>query len=449
MRIFNEYGYALPSVLMVSLLVITLLLGLLSVIFFYDRESIKAVEKKKLDLACYSALNTILSDTLSFSSDTMQIFIDSILVTVIKKNRGLFNEITTSSKGINDSSKISYLVGRANSNSKYFNNALVISRPNLRASVVGKTEISGDILATSKKFIKGNIFGEPPVEDGYHKGNITTDNNIPVHLLSDSLVENFRDQVLLDENSKIELKNFSINSININDLQQYKTIYITGELSFSENIDLKRQLEPITFQSDSIVSFSSGTNSSIDMNIVSKGDIQIEKNSTLENIVLITEGSINVEPGCYFRNVQLFSSDEIIINDSQFDYPSVIFLSIDAEDSTKLDKAIEISSSIINGYVILTTTSSGLSNNKSKIKIDKESKMQGIVYSENNLEQHGEVTGTVYTYNYWYYKEPNEYINWLINVKIDRNKLSDWFLLPIGFADNNSKQGILKETWIY
>jgi len=449
MRLLNESGYALPSVLMVSLLVITLLLGLISVVFFYDRESIKAVEKKKLDLACYSALNTFLSDTLSFSSDTLEIFIDSILVSVIKRPRGLFNEITTSARGINDSSKISYLIGLTNKNSKYFYNALVISRPNLRASVVGETEINGDILATSKKFIKGNIFGEPPVEDDYHKGNIIVDNIIPVHLLSDSLMDKIRDQILQNADSEIEFENFLVNSANINDLQQYKNIFNRGELLFSEKLILVRQLEPLTFQTDSIVSFSEETISSIDMNIICKGDVHIEKKSTLENMVLITEGSITIEPGCYFRNVQLFSSTETIINNSQFDYPSVIFLSIDAGDSTKLNNAIEISSSTINGYVILTTTSSGLSSNKSKLKIDKESKVQGIVYSENNLEQHGEVTGTVYTYNYWYYKEPNEYINWLINVKIDRNKLSDWFLLPIGFADNNAKQGVLKETWIY
>lgn len=94
------------------------------------------------------------------------------------------------------------------------------------------------------------------------------------------------------------------------------------------------------------------------------------------------------------------------------------------------------------------TKTAGFSSNKTKIKIDDQSKVQGLVYSENNLELYGDVTGTIYTYNFWYYIEPTEYFNWLINVKVNRNELDSWFLLPTVF-DIQAKYKIIKAECVY
>jgi hypothetical protein len=51
-------------------------------------------------------------------------------------------------------------------------------------------------------------------------------------------------------------------------------------------------------------------------------------------------------------------------------------------------------------------------------------------------------------YKFIYYREPTEYINWIVNARIDRRSLDEWFLLPAGFEGAEQRR-ILKETWIY
>jgi hypothetical protein len=74
--------------------------------------------------------------------------------------------------------------------------------------------------------------------------------------------------------------------------------------------------------------------------------------------------------------------------------------------------------------------------------------VQGFIYCENNLELLGKLYGEAYTYNTYFYQEPTQYINWLVNMEIDRNKLDKWFCFPLGFSTSRNYK-IIKESWIY
>jgi Ribonuclease HepT-like len=167
-------GYALPSVLMITLLVVTLIMGLLTVIFFYDGISMRMIEREKLDIAGYSALQMLMSDTTGISAGNSLYNIDSISVTTVTRLKGFYWEVTTIANGKNDSSRVNYLLGSPVENSRLFTNAVILSRPNLRATVAGNTKITGNILATTKRIIKGNIFGEPPVDEDYLDGEMVS-----------------------------------------------------------------------------------------------------------------------------------------------------------------------------------------------------------------------------------------------------------------------------------
>lgn len=52
----DEGGFILPSVLMISFLIISLLLSLFVALYFRQLIEIKKINKKKLDLACFSAI---------------------------------------------------------------------------------------------------------------------------------------------------------------------------------------------------------------------------------------------------------------------------------------------------------------------------------------------------------------------------------------------------------
>jgi hypothetical protein len=446
-KIKDEDGYALPSVLLISLLVITMLLSILSIIYFTNKGTSKLIEEQKLRLACYSVVQMALVDSSLLYSDSSMIEYDNFNVLLKTRQYGFWREITATSKGINDSVKLKSLIGIKGNESGYFNNAIVISRPNLRATVVGNTEITGDILGTSDQIIMGNIFGEPSIKKEYHKGSKKIDTSIKSQLIPDSLFKNIQKSFVNPNNVYVEVEQIEIDKSNINDFTSGVNYSFTSDLRISGVIKSKKK-DAIKLVIEKNLKIVENTILKYPMEIYSDSMIVVEENCNLENIILYSNGPIIINEGSIFKNVQFFSTDSIYIKGSHFNYPSIICLSIDDTISSNQNKAIIIESSVVNGSVLLMTNTSGLSSNKTKIKIDSDSKVQGLVYSENNLELLGEVLGTVFTYNFWYYKEPTEYINWLINVKVNRVELSKWFLLPIAITNENNYQ-ILKEEWIY
>ena len=441
-----QSGFALPSVLLINLLVTTMLLSLLTIISFTNKSTNKLLEKKKLELACFSAVQLTLNDSTMLYADNTVINVNDIDVEIESKQLGFFRSLTASASGVNDSIRIRYVLGIKGSVNGYFSNAVVLSRLNLRATVAGNTQINGDILGTSDKLVIGNIFGEPPTNKDFHKGIVKIDNNINQQPISDSLFESITNRynnyapLNYEEQNEITAENLEyFDPENVHQFAQ--DIKITGTIKSKNNT-------PVILIVQGKVEFSEESYIKKHLELLSDSSVLIRRKSHLENVIIYSNGPIIIEADSYFKNVQFFSTDRIFIQKSQFDYPSLICLNVDDTDSAKQDNAIVLDNTIVNGSVIMMTKTAGLSSNKTKIQIDKESKVQGLVYSENNLELAGEITGTVFTYNFWHYKEPTEYINWLINVKINRNELDEWYLLPIVFNDQGKIQ-ILKEEWIY
>lgn len=424
-----------------------MLLSILSVIYFTNRGTSKLVEQQKLKLACYSVVQMALVDSSLLYSDSSMIEFEGFNVLLRTRQYGFWREITATSEGINDSIKLKSLIGIKGTEDGYFNNVIIITRPNLRATVVGNTEITGDILGTSDQILMGNIFGEPPIKKDYHKGNKKIDLNIKSQLIPDSLFEQISKSFSNTQQVFVEEEQQEINQFNLDQFTEGMQYNFPGNLQLSGEIKLKSK-EQIKYKVSSEIEISENSIIKTPLNLYSDSLIVVKKNCKLENVILYSNGPIIIEEGSTFKNVQFFSTDSIYVKASQFNYPSIICLSIDDTILANQDNAIIIENSIVNGSVLLMTNTSGLSSNRTKIKIDSDSKVQGLVYSENNLELYGEVLGTVFTYNFWYYKEPTEYINWLINVKINRVELNKWFLLPIAVTSENNYQ-ILKEEWIY
>lgn len=447
MKIKDEDGYALPSVLLISLLIITMLLSILSIIYFTNKGTSKLIEEQKLKLTCYSVVQMALVDSLLLFSDSSIVEQSNYNVLLRTRQYGFWREVIATAKGIIDSVKFRYLIGTQSTENGYFENAIVISRPNLRATVVGNTEVTGDILGTSDQLIMGNIFGEPSIKKDYHKGKKKIDQNIKTQLIADSLFKNISSSISSQKLIFMDDYEQEINELNIEQFSSEGLYNFSGNLRISGKIKSKKK-ESIKLKVLNTLEIAKNTTIKKPLEFFSDSLIVIKKNCIIENVVFNSNGPIIIEEGSTFKNVQFFSSDSIYIKGSQFNYPSIICLSIDDTILANQNKAIIIENSIVNGSVLLMTNTSGLSSNRTKIKIDSDSKVQGLVYSENNLELYGEIFGTVFTYNFWYYKEPTEYINWLINVKVNRVELSKWFLIPIAITSENNYQ-ILKEEWIY
>ena len=445
-KILNEEdGYVLPFLLFVSALIISLLFGIISVLFFYNSYNVRSINKKKLDLACSSAVQKFLTNEDDLKGEDIIYDIDSIKVLLQKKQRGLFWELTSTAKNSKDSSMVKSLI--ASTTTTLFDNALIVSKPNFKAAVTGNTKISGNMLATDNKIALSRINGIPSVQNDYLNGKVITQKNIDTKLFSESFIYRmFNSNEPLGK--KTEFENFILSELNLNVADSLGTIYLSGDLVIKGNLLVKSSLKPLIFFAAGKTIIKDSTNSNAVLTIISDSTIVINNFVNLENVTLSAKGKISAGINSNFKNTQLFSQKGIEINSSAFNYPSVLLLYVDTRNTKNLNNLIDIKSSIINGSVMLISLTTGLTSNKSKIKLDSGSKLQGLLYSENNVELAGEISGILYTYGFWYYKDPTEYIDWLVNIRVNRYKLDKLFLLPVGFKNTASLE-ILKESWIY
>ncbi len=441
----NNSGYILPSVLFISLLVTILLMGILSIIFFFNSSNQKMVNKTKLDLACFSALQVFISENQSLSNEDVIINIDSIKVRLRSKQKGLFAEVETTSFSKTDSSKVKYLLG--NKIEDQFKNAIIVSKENLRASIAGNTKINGDMFLTSDKIKIGRISGIKSASKNYLNGEIITKEEIETKLFNEGLVLNQFNTNELDDSSNYIDGNYELDNQTITDLLKSPNTKIGGDLIISGEMKFNKIAVPLNIFVSGEVVINNETYSAIDIRIISDSSITIEENCRIENAILISKSKITIESNTHFKNVQLFSKKGIETNNANFRYPTILAVYSNLDEESNLENKIDIQSSIINGSILILNSTTGLSNNKNLIEIDAESKIHGLVYSENNLKTTGQINGIIYTHSFWYYKEPTEYINWLVDVKVDREKLDEAFLLPVGFSEINDFR-ILKETWI-
>lgn len=442
--IISEDGFTLSSILMLILLATTLLFGFITLLTFYNSYNIKLTNKKTLDLACFSALQILLNNENELEEKVTVVKIDSVTVKLVKSANGVFTEIESTAIGFNDSSKIKYLI--ANKIEPPFNNAVVISKDRLRAAVAGKTSITGNMLLTTDKVKIGRITGVSSASKDYLDGELKINENIETKLLDERILLSIFKYFEINENANYISNNFDLNATTITKLSSNRINVIEGDLYIRGNIRNNKKSEKcfISVKGQTTIEENSIVNK--DMQITSDSSIIVEENVNLGDIILATENKIEVGENTYGKNVQLFAKKGVSISGSLFEYPTVIGLYTDSDEESNFKNKLEISSSIINGSILLVCSTVGLPKNKSIITIDDQSKVHGLIYSENNADISGYVNGIIYTYSFWYYKEPTEYINWLVNVNVDSKKLDTEFLLPVGFKGIN-EMAILKETW--
>ena len=440
-----DEGYALIYVLFINLLIISALLSFLCMMFFYNMQSIKILSKTRLDWACYSAAQLAALDSTGIKNRSYTVGIDSLEVNVTENLFGLYIMVTTSAKYNNDSSMYQCLF--ASAIIPPFANALTISHPNATVTIAGQTHITGNISLTSNNISKGNIFGIRNSSENYLDGDVLVNDSLKPNIFKDSLVED-----IFNLNSQnINQNTVSLGSTTVDGhfLSHYppgQNYIINGDLIFKDSL-INNDYRYYYFFVSGKTLFQDNCYSTIKMFVRSGDDITLGKNSVVENSLLLTNRKI-ITDGTYVKYVQMYSKDSVSIMNSYFSYPSTIVSYASPKDSINLHRFVSIKSSTINGTVMLLLTEIGIPGNKSKIYIDDQSKIQGLVYSQNNIESFGNITGSVYTYNYWFYKDPGEYVNWLVNTSINRVNLDKWFLIPCGFK-GSKKYEILDGNWIY
>jgi len=85
----------------------------------------------------------------------------------------------------------------------------------------------------------------------------------------------------------------------------------------------------------------------------------------------------------------------------------------------------------------LLTDKNRFYKNTSCIHIDKNSKISGIIYSDQSIELKGTVNGRIFTDNFVHTTASSAYKNILIDAEISIKNYNKYFIEPIVFEESN------------
>ncbi|MBI2417892.1 MAG: hypothetical protein HYV28_08315 [Ignavibacteriales bacterium] len=418
----NEDGYSLTAALFVLVVVTTVFTGLLSTVLFYNNLATREARKYQLALACYSVVQQQLTHAVLPPRQTIYLQ-DSTRVDTYTGNFGLYPVIRARAIKGNDTVAKGYMIGSATDSA--FSYALTFSDPNFRGSVVGETRITGDICAVTDKITASQIYGIAPSSGRYLNGTIRVKKNIPEKLYDETKVANLFELLSSRDQSHVFKGDCGITPENKADLLVWDTLFVTGSLTFSGDIDISKCSTLNIFASGSIMFSAASRVTGNYCTLFSDTSIVVEENCRINNIACVSAATIDISPNSELACFQGISKSGISVKNASLLFPSLLMVYYDNGNKSYQDRNPEltINGSSVNGELALLCSYTNISNNRSRIFIDKESTVHGVVYSENHLTPEGAINGSVYTNALWFVKEPTIYKNWLVNTRVNRTLL--------------------------
>ncbi|MBI2417303.1 MAG: hypothetical protein HYV28_05260 [Ignavibacteriales bacterium] len=438
----TQDGFVLPAVLVTGFLIMTLLFGIFTVAAFNYQLDIRRFNKKRAELACYSAVRQHLASAKSsLEEGNARVVCDSLPVELTYGLKGLFLRTTAHAT----------LQGKQYFTRSYFgcelagpfNNAITFSRPAVIPSVAGNTLVTGDIMINGDRVNRSSAYGIRNSIEKFHFGKVIKNTGIAAKLFSDTLIK----RVIYaqpDTSARVFDGDLRVTQAFPDTFRSY---IVTGNLILCGNTVYPDKKNPVSFFVSGKVLVEQGTVLDRDIDIYSDSTVEIEKSCMIKNVMFASWKDVIIRDHCYFSSVQIYSLGSIYCSGSVFFYPAIIGMYVPV-NTKKVTNSIQFTNCTINGTVMLVCEQAGAGQNRSKIVLDERSRLQGVLYTENNAEIKGVVLGSLYVYNLWFKLEPTEYYNWMINLQVNRPALHAAFISPLGF-DSRQKYRVLEESWFY
>ena len=165
------------------------------------------------------------------------------------------------------------------------------------------------------------------------------------------------------------------------------------------------------------------------------------------NVVIISNGRIQIEPNCFIHDaifvaseieiksirkssLQAYALNKIELKGAALDYPSSLIVYSNGIKS-KPQATIKVEGgSIVSGAVVAFNDFSG----KGNVFISDNSQVEGTVYTNGNVEHRGKIRGGVYCARTIYRIRKNTYENLLMDASIKAMDKPDCFIEPLLFS---------------
>lgn len=284
--------------------------------------------------------------------------------------------------------------------------------------------LSGNSLIRGNSFIPGGVFRTASVEGQPFRNKTTSEGEVhrsesdipePDPKLDSTLTSIYNGDVI----------GFNLSGINRKNSLSIENPFCSASVVYFSPVDAI--LSGLTFRGR-IMIYASGT-------------VFIDRTTSLEDVIIVARRIIVDDE--FIGSFQGFAIDSIGIGDNvSINYPSVLAISpANDGDATSSDTHITLgSNTIIKGCILLKGQ-----KEKCRLVIPGSTSVTGQVYCSGTVQMEGKVYGSLFCDGFSFRSENSTYINHLLNIDIDINRLPDGFA---GFRAGNDKSVRTVIKWL-
>jgi hypothetical protein len=306
--------------------------------------------------------------------------------------------------------------------------------------VTGKNRITGDVSVGLKGVEKGVIRGRGFEGERLVEGRINKVQNPLLPVFNNKLFRNaferYRKSILIRPQNATFDPYVLIDDELISKLED-KRLYISADIEFN-NLGEKKIIEgPLFISCSGNITFRGNSRIGNAVEFAADGKIIIMDQVQMNDCILFAEKGIEISGQCRL-DAQLFSPEDIIIKDQAIlSYPSVLYCSGRLEEKELKGLIILQDQAVVQGTIISYPEEINISDIRdiTMIRIEKQARAVGVIYSHHHTSIEGTVLGNVSTSEFFLYVSPTTYLNWLRDATIDRTKLPDNFLMAGYFSE--------------
>jgi hypothetical protein len=309
-------------------------------------------------------------------------------------------------------------------------------------TVSGSSRITGDVRVGPLSMTTGQIRGESPPPDSFHRGSLIISPSLdPPHLDTTIFQTYLRESSTREQNAtSIKAGSLSITKVNQNIVEQNVTVVVENDVELnSAFLTARGQVRSLVARGS--IELKGGTTCVGPLELRSGGYILVQDSCSLQGALLYAPDSIVFRHSSRFSGVAV-SRGKIAFRDRAVSaHPTALcVMSTGTIDSTgiflqsrsKLEAVCMVSSPPADSVEFPPT-----------ILLDTATALTGYILSNCLADIRGTVYGSIVTERFNYYLTPTTYVNWIRNAVIDRSKMTYSMPLPILVSDRQDPLSIL------
>jgi hypothetical protein len=448
-NISGEEGYTLVTALIIIALLSTLIGMIMLGIIVQNRLIQRDINWTKARYAAESGIYMYLSDAEHWddhSEQTIELFsADSIYIELHRKDHGGYWLIESTASVGRQKKIVRVLVGEQSTDA--FDHAIVLGDNRTPLILTGSTSVTGNIQTGSggtqiRSFrgesFTGSYLGQTIMSD-------STDFQAFDSKIVDRSIESFNKSVLRAGNG-LTVGPGRVDLAHILSTTDQKLFYSHGNL---------------ILEGDDMVEFPEGTQWFVNGNLTIRGDFNFGRFTCfIARDTLFVHANLSGEHGLFYggeyiqidgrtsMSGQFYSKGDVRIEEGNYlNYPSVVYVQSQLSNETKKGRIMLGDQSRVDGLLLLADSEDEgtVLQDESLITLAQGSVLRGGVYSTSRTELFGAVEGSVVTHQFYFYRSPTVYLNWLKDAKVDVTARPDGFVLPIGFSKVRQFRMIYRE----